>query len=147
MNEFVFKNLSVKLFPGDGSPDEQCGVCTQACTEFCSDGFTCESGGCPTFLGSNELSLLPKCPGGGTETLMDPGVIDVLPAEQYRAELAALKDNLRRTAASVEVRERAVAALPDDIDEVDRLRAQLVAALAQLDEQRARLEGSGPDAP
>lgn len=63
-----------------------------------------------------------------------------------RAELTALKDQLRQALAHVEAQEQQLAetAKPQTIEEVDQLKSQLLEAVAELDQHRAELQRKAP---
>ena len=153
MSEFMFRNLSVKLFPVEGEARracedqatlvEQCTPCTNLCTGTVPPA--CEHQGC-TREPSIPIAVGPKCDGPGTS----PGYVDtvtslILPAGDVRTQLAVLKASLQRNLAVVEARERDLetVAKPTSIEGIDRLKAQLLDAVAELDEQRARMQGGG----
>ena len=74
----------------------------------------------------------------------------VLPARgDVRDELATLKNDLQRKIAAVDARMQEVenAAKPTSVEQIDDLKSQLLAAVAELDEQRAQLEGGGEAPP
>ena len=74
----------------------------------------------------------------------------VLPANaDVREELATLKADLQRKMAAVEARQQEVenAAKPTSVEQIDDLKSQLLAAVAELDDQRRRLEGGGQAPP
>jgi hypothetical protein len=154
MGEFMFRNLSVKLFPVEGEARQGCQdrstlveLCTP-CTQLCTGTVppACEHQGC-TREPSIPIVVPPHCDGPGTS----PGYVDtathiILPAGDVATELAALKLSLRRSLAVVEAREQDLqaAAKPTSIEGIDYLRAQLLEAVTELDEQRARIQGEGP---
>jgi hypothetical protein len=82
-----------------------------------------------------------KCPGGSAcgGSIVEPDQ----PAGDARAELAALKEQLRQALAEVEASEAALAEAgkPQTVEQVDMLKDQLMQAVAELDERRAELEG------
>lgn len=203
MSEFLFRNLSVKVFPAEeaadreGCPDcsyvcvgdsqfacrEPSVVCQLACSNVatpigcnfdcsrvvsqpcglnCSNlptpggceldcsrvvsnpcGFTCTNNPTPDCACSS-----PRCTLAGdnpTILIADPGgrVGDA------RSQLAVLKDRMRRNLAAVEAAEQELEAAgrPKTVEEIDAVRSHLLAAVAELDEQKAEMEGrrSGPE--
>lgn len=155
MSEFMFRNLSVKLFPAAGEARQACrdGPATQACspcTQLCTGTIPprCEHG-C-TIEPSIPIVIDPVC----RSPVSTPGFVDtttniILPAGDLRTELAALKDALRRSLAVVEAGEQNLEApaKPTSVEEIDRLKSHLLDAVAELDERRAGMqgEGSAPD--
>ena len=194
MSEFVFRNLSIKLFPAEGEAGEdECPCCTYICMgdsqlacldpsvprramrarRACRNNCTLPptGGGC-----GNECSFSPtepECRTGCTyrdtigecfdictyiatfcEPCSTPGTYFIVPedpgrrgAGDIRAELAVAKRRLRQRLAMVEQQEQQLeaAAKPRTIEEIERVRAQMVAAVSELDEQRARMEGGRPE--
>jgi hypothetical protein len=177
MPEFMFRNLSVKLYPaGEASPagasqhaafnlvlgccdcstpgsyipvfcgpDSRIQQCGQASTWFC-DG--------ASNPGSNMINCINPtyiCPGlSNNKSFVDPQTIVVIPPGlDVRAELAGLKADLERKMAAVDARQREVenAAKPASVAQIDDLKSQLLAAVAELDDQRARMEGGGQAPP
>jgi hypothetical protein len=63
-----------------------------------------------------------------------------------RGRLVARKEQVRQYLGEIEAGERYLAAggKPGTVEEIDQLRQQLLAAVAELDEQRAQLEGGEP---
>lgn len=150
MSEYTFRNLSVKVFPTEAA-DRGCvdGVskvvaCTP-CTELCTGTYTpCDDPPlCTAMVESIPIVVGPYCNGPGTS----PGYVDthmniILPAGDAATELATLKQSLRVAMSAVDVAEeriRAGAGL-NVTDGIDRLRAQLMGAVAELDDYRAQLE-------
>jgi hypothetical protein len=151
MPEFMFRNLSVKLFPAeddrtacadattvvDCSPFQtQCG-----CTNLCTGTFSCRQ------LCSATPSQMIACdPTSRSPTIQGPHTELVFRADaaSSREELAALKRDLRAQLADVEAMEQSLedAGKPSTVDEIDGLKEQLLAAVAELDEHRARLTGA-----
>ena len=178
MPEFMFRNLSVKLYPagqacGPGtsqqvafrSPIECCDCSTPAVLSYgpafcdptsqiqrCGSGsmFFCDypsnsptnrQPNCdlPSYYFACEAPTIPK-------SYVDPLTNVVIPAgADIRAELASLKADLQRKMAAVDARQQEVenAAKPTSVEQIDDLKSQLLAAMAELDEQRARMEGGG----
>jgi hypothetical protein len=142
MSEFVFKNLSVRLHPEVG--------CEQAAS---SPLILCYyDTRQPTGALCNLNASRPVRPGclldlscGAWCTMPDtfPVPTNLWP---IKVELAALKEQLRQTMAEVEATEQQVdaAGKPKSIEEIDQLKSQLLAAVAELDEQRSQMEGKGP---
>lgn len=145
MGEFVFRNLSVKVFPV--ARDEA--ICSDAtvtvmectpCTELCTGTFTPCDDLC-TREPSIPIAVGPVCNSPGT----NPGFVDtrtniILPAGDAVAELASLKNSLRIAMSAVEVCEERLQS-----DEgfstgegIDRLRDELLGAVAELDNYRGR---------
>jgi hypothetical protein len=157
MSEFMFRNLSVKLYPAAGDARrvcqdqstlvnfcgvctlQTCGFCTQGCTEAVSVKNWCQ------LVGTTPI----VCGVDGPTGYQDEHTNIVIPAVgDVRAELASLKEVLRQQLAAVEVREQQVqaAAKPKSVEEIDQLKAQMQAAMAELDEQRAQLQGGAATA-
>jgi hypothetical protein len=149
MTEFMFRNLSVKLFPAndeacaDATTQPECTPCTHLITgphESCDH--TCF--GAPSI----PIAVGPVCDGpptfvnhvDSTTNLISPVSGDI------RFELTRLKGDLRRQLAAVAVQEQELlaAARPTTVEQIDMLKAQLLATVAELDEQRAQLTGDAP---
>lgn len=172
MSEFVFRNLSVKVFPAGGgrrqadrecadqSPSDMCGQCSQTptcspctlgdpCTLWCTETPTCDRCSGVAFTGAMCLPGTgdPFCEGVSCG-FTGPRFGRAFLGQQgdVRAELGALKERLRREMADVEAAERQLenAGRPRSVEEIDELRSELLAAVAELDERRAELEGDGP---
>lgn len=148
MSEFMFRNLSIKLFPVEGEEPGACADRTTCvpCTHLCTGTIPVCDQAC-TQVPSIPIAVGPECRGPGTS----PEFIDthghlILPAGDARTELLALKENLQRRLALVEVGEQrlAAAAKPTSVEEIDRLKAHLLDAVAELDEQRARMQAGEP---
>ena len=152
MSEFVFRNLSVKLFTEEaGCPEETgslvfcgfncsripsvCSPCTQLCTQSGSIDPGCY-GRCSLELSCGMYCTLPY-----TYKTKKAFPVDPL------TELAVLKDELRRNLAEVEAAEQRLRAArkPKTAEEIDRLKSELLAAVAELDEQRRGMEGEGSE--
>ncbi len=146
MSEFVFRNLSVKVFPVEGDrscPDETVTVVAcSPCTDLCTGTYRVCDDLC-THLESIPIVVGPYCRGPGTS----PGYVDtqtdiILPAGDAVTELAALKESLRVAMSAVDVAEQK--AQSDEglsvTDGIDRLRSELLGAVAELDEYRGQLE-------
>jgi hypothetical protein len=151
VSEFMFRNLSVKLFPaetasaGIGAMQAifQCLPCSQppslvyACTQT------------PTWVLVGPTGGFPGCGGGTSETVFgNNGGVVVLPAFQAGSheQLAQLKSELQRSLDAVDAQRQHLeqAAQPKSVEEIDNLKAQLLGAVAELDEQRARMTGGQP---
>ena len=155
MSEFMFRNLSVRLYPAGGD------------VRFCQDRFTQPVDptifNCPQACTMNP-SIVQVCPDPSTresycvavtnrfcDATSQVAQIDfltniILPANaDIRAELGALRADLERKMAAVDARQREYedAAKPKSVEQIDALKAQMLAAVAELDEQRAQLEGDG----
>jgi hypothetical protein len=70
------------------------------------------------------------------------------PGTDIGTELSRLKVSLQRKVDAVDARiaEVANAAKPRSVEQIDDLKSQLLAAVAELDEQRAQMEGGQPPA-
>ena len=124
--------------PTGGGPCSQivsipCGQCSQLISDPCgpcSQVMSCPGGSikCPAV----------SCPGGSRFEL-DRDDITVNPAEG----LAVLKQQLQEALVEVEAQESALeaASKPKSVEEIDELKKQLLAAVEELDEQRAAFEG------
>lgn len=149
MSEYTFRNLSMKVFPTEvsdrGCVDGTSRVlgCTP-CTELCTGTVTpCDDPPlCTAVAESVPIVKGPFCNGPGTS----PGYVDtttniILPAGDAAAELATLKQSLRVAMSAVEAAEEQVRAGSglDVVAGVDRLRDQLMGAVAELDEYRDQL--------
>ena len=146
MSEFVFRNLSVKVFPVRA--DQACSdrtvtlvECTP-CTHLCTGSFRVCDDGC-THADSVPITKTEFCNGPGTS----PGFVDtttniILPADDVVTELATLKASLRVAMSAVEVAEQR--AQSDEglspVEGIDRVRQELMSAVDQLDEYRQQLE-------
>lgn len=193
MSEFVFKNLSVKLFPDEAlaegavcvccSYDVQCDECSHCtdspsevpcnpCTEAgtvdcgaCTMGITEDGGPCKPCTGQITDDCFP-CTDFDTSPCFgplshDPGLCDanscqqdtdcldtiplILPARRSVAviadELALLRTELRQTLGrSAEEERRSTVEEAESVEEIDRLKAALQGAVAELDERRSQLE-------
>ena len=180
MPEFMFRNLSVKLYPAAGATGQVCGsgasqpavfrINPFAAATRCYDGCSVQAGSLVTVYCDPSSKIqycvqgtgifcdapsLPPCdnyPGCDPPTLgyVDPAGQVVLPARgDVRSELATLKADLQRKMAAVEARQQEVenAAKPTSVEQIDDLKSQLLAAVAELDDQRTRLEGGGQAPP
>jgi hypothetical protein len=151
MSEFVFRNLS------EGG--EECGLgrqpqslmacdpCTlgDPCTYSCTQTPTCDRCSGVPFSGAMCL------PGTGDPFCGNVTAVHANPRLWWRtgdprAELGVLKARLRQEFAAVEADEQrlAASAKPRSVEEVDALKVQLLAAVEELDQQRAEMEGGGP---
>jgi hypothetical protein len=154
--EFMFRNLSVKLFPAEGDALQVCQDRTTqvvdcspwqtacGCTNLCTGTFACQQ------LCSATPSRMIACdPTTRSGDWLGPHTEIVLPADaDPRQELALLKDSLQKTMAVVEAKQADLerAAKPTSVEQIDELKTQLLSAVAELDEQRARMAGGGPAA-
>ena len=121
---------------------------TQVCGE-CTDFATCLRGTiiCPgdSIVCPVDTRVCPVgteiCPGGSI--LCNGSIWERTPVE-VRAELAELKQHLQQVLADVESKEAEVAAMgkPSTVEEIDQLKDQLLAAVAELDEERGRIGAS-----
>ena len=91
------------------------------------------------------------CPGGsicaGGSACAGSVIDPTRPVTEVRAELATLKQQLRQALAEVEATEERLAtqAKPRTPEEIDRLKDELLSAVAELDEQRRQMGASeGP---
>jgi hypothetical protein len=146
MTEFVFRNLSVKVFPvrsNEFCSDKSLTVveCTP-CTELCTGTVLPDCEPCTQPPESIAITVGPYCNGPGTS----PGYVDtttrlILPADDMVAQLATLKASLRLAMSAVEAAEAKVNS-PEGLDivaGVDRVRSELMDAVAELDEYREQL--------
>ena len=130
MSEYVFKNLSVKVFP---SAEDRCdplvdpnsvnmGPPVTVCPEPCSVTGPLTM---PAFCGpeSNILYITPR-------------TTPITPAGDVQAELTALKGRLNKVLELVEERIRQPEVAAPRSEEVDRLRSHLLAAVEELGGQR-----------
>ena len=198
MSEFVFRNLSVKLFAADDGPvcvccsyEYECNECSQCtdtptgppcdpCTRTvtvdcgeCTNGPTCDacSGGdtggrcdgatddcfpCTDFEGTGGC-LCSDTGRGECEAdscMEDSRCLFSIPlliegdeasprsTAQLVGGLNVLREELRRTlGVSEEAVARAPKRRPSSVEEIDRFKAELLDAVAELDRQRAELEG------
>ena len=179
MPEFMFRNLSVKLYPAAGETGQACGDGTSQPAVFhnnpylaatrCYDGCSIQAGSLRTVFCGPDSNIQycaqasgilcdapslpacdPVCDPATTRAYVDPQTKVVLPANaDVREELATLKADLQRKMAAVEARQQEVenAAKPTSVEQIDDLKSQLLAAVAELDDQRGRLEGGGQAPP
>ena len=130
MREYVFKNLSVKLFP---SAEDRCdpvvdpnsvdvGPPGRFCPDVCS------------ILGDYTWPVV--CGPDSDVLAVTPTTTPIRHAGDVRAELTALKERLNKVSELVEerIRQPEVAAPPSE--EVDRLRSHLLSAVEELEGQR-----------
>jgi hypothetical protein len=130
MSEYVFKNLSVKVFP---SADDRCdpvvdpnsvnmGPPPTVCQEVCSA------------LGP--LTQPAFCDPESRVLYITPMTTPITPAGDVQTELTALKERLSKALELVEerIRQPQVAAPPSE--EVDRLRSHLLSAVEELEGRR-----------
>jgi hypothetical protein len=157
MSEFVFKNLSVKLFPAEGEARPLEGDCID-CSRECTNAFTC--GPCTDIPTCAAHPATAECedpvPGHPCDRGCAPGTIpcddftNIVPIKadvgDILARVAARKEQVRQYLGEIEAGEWQLRARvqPRSVEEIDLLRSQLLAAVAELDEQRAELEGGGP---
>lgn len=176
MPEYMFRNLSVKVYPADRdiqwacvdrttqlvqidcSPFQTACGCTQYCTgtyQQCHN-HTCFDPGSPTvaipcdqrshLLWCDPTSAHPCGPDSRMGSFVDDLTnVIIPPGTDIRQELAQLKGTLQRKMAAVDARQRDFenAAKPRSVEQIDELKSQLLAAVAELDEQRAQMEGGG----
>ncbi|HEX3957446.1 MAG TPA: hypothetical protein VHZ03_12575 [Trebonia sp.] len=161
MPEFMFRNLSVKLFPVEGHDIQNCTDRTTfieclPCTHLCTGTYTACYYSCPPpsrlqFCGPDTLtppycaatnpcnnSHLPAYVDDESRVILSPGV-------DAREELQLLKSKLQKsmTAVSARLEEIEKAAKPTSVDQIDALKSSLLAAVEELDQQRTQLEGGG----
>jgi hypothetical protein len=146
MTEFMFRNLSVRLFPADDEACADANTCTPCTHLITGPPESCDH----TCFGmpSIPITVKPICDSAAT----NPGYVDtttklISPVfGDARTELGRLKDDLRRQLAAVEATERGLvaAARPTTVEEIDTLKSHLLATVAELDEQRAQLSGDAP---
>ena len=143
MAEFLFKNLSVRLLPGDGdgalAADES--VCIASPTN-CDVDHTCfelstGSDGC----GDCTLCTVATCGEPNTHQVLlkaDPG--------EMEAELGRYQERLERGVEELQRRREFLraGAKPLTLAGVDELRAIFVDAVAELDACREKLASEGP---
>ena len=142
MSEFLFKNLSVKLTPQADETDGGTEMCVDRTTNIeCGPGHTCGGELLSTPLVPNcgwcTLCTFQTCDDNLTNFVIQRGTPD-----EFLAEVRAHKEQLQRVIGHLEERERQIESggMPQTVEETDRLRAELVAAIEQLDEHRARLQ-------
>jgi hypothetical protein len=153
MPEFMFRNLSVKLFPAE----DEARVCrdrtTQVvdcspfltacgCTNLCTGTYHCQQACSAT--PSHKIACDPTSRSGDLVTMHTEIVFSA--EADPRQELAVLKDSLQKQLAVVEARQADLekSSMPTSVEQIDELKTQLLAAVAELDEQRARMAGGGP---
>lgn len=164
MPEFMFRNLSVKLNPAGGNPQPRSRDrtnfypdCTPwftyvQCVMACSDNPSV-----PQICGSPDTTdgyCVDNTQGECDLASRAGGFIDdrtnviIPPGTDIGAELSRLKVSLQRKVDAVDARiaEVANAAKPRSVEQIDDLKSQLLAAVAELDEQRAQMEGGQPPA-
>jgi len=107
---------------------ETCGACTQGCTECTDNPTNCTDCG--------------ACSCSGTIDIVSEPEFDVRRVGDVRSELAAHKERLRQAISQVEDEERKLETRgkPQSIEEIDQLRSHFLDAIAELDEQRGKLE-------
>jgi hypothetical protein len=134
VGDFLFRNLSVRLLPqGDAAADDR-DVCVAGST-VCDQNHTCFDLDTCGPLSADTCTI---------QTCGDPLTNQVLLPEdpgQMRVELQRHIERLSLAQANLQQRAKRLDELtrPRTIEELDRLRAGLVDAIAELDEQRARL--------
>lgn len=128
MSEYVFKNLSVKVFP---SAEDRCDplvdpdslklvpvpVCTAACSLF-----------------GNSIPVV--CDPESKVLYVTLTTTPIQFAGDVRAELTALKERLTKVLELVEERTRQLEVAAPPSEEVDRLRSHLLSAVEELEGQR-----------
>jgi hypothetical protein len=164
MPEFMFRNLSVKLNPAGGNPQlrsrdrtnfyPDCTPwftyfeCVLACSGSPSIGQACagpdttdaycvDNTQAPCDLASRAGGFIDDV----TNVIIPPGT-------DIGTELSRLKVSLQSKMDAVDARIAEVgnAARPRSVEQIDDLKSQLLAAVAELDEQRAQMEGGQPPA-
>jgi len=145
MADFLFKNLSVKLLAAEGD-ELVCIAGDTACDNVnhtCFDRSTC-GGPNASACGFCTFCTFQTC---GTRTTDQ--VVIARDAGQLRDELAAHKRRLHAAITEIERQEKALEerSKPRTLEELDALRASLTDAIAELDEQRARLQSEPPQRP
>jgi hypothetical protein len=167
MSEFLFRNLSVKLFPEAALADELVCVCCSyqyqcdGCT-LCTGGETRPPGMCTPCTDIPDTDCGP-CTGGCTDTAPPCGIdscetgthcidsvtVAVLArrsAAVVRGELEYLRAELRQVLGRpLEEDRRATVAEARSVEEIDRLREVLLGAVAELDQRRAEIEANPPE--
>jgi hypothetical protein len=176
MPEFMFRNLSVKLYPPEGagvrricadrttqlvpvncSPFQTACGCTNLCTgTFRGCNHTCWTSppSVPIYCGDPSTrnsycdpTSAHQCGSDSLwESYIDPNTAVVIPpGADIREELALLKANLQKGMAAVDARLEEVekAAKPTSVEQIVALKSQLLAAVSELDQQRAQMEGGG----
>lgn len=130
MSEYVFKNLSVKIFP---SAEDRCdplvdpnslnlGPPGPFCPEPCS------------ILGDYSIPVV--CDPESHVLAVTPTTTPITPAGDVRAELTALKERLTKIVELVEERTRQPEVAAPPSEEVDRLRSHLLSAVEELEGPR-----------
>jgi hypothetical protein len=167
MPDFMFRNLSVKL----NSADDELGryacvdrttqlvlVCSP-CTHLCTGTYTPCDHTCYNSPPTNPI----YCPDRSTTmSYCDPtsahqcdstsqwrshvnALMQVIiePGTDILQEIAAIRVDLQRKMAAVDALEQEVqnAAKPKSVQEIDELKSQLLATIAELDDQRAQMQG------
>lgn len=128
--------ISVVCGPCSNAVSFNCGICSNVTCGRCTNTATIDPGCFCSVLGAEPTKVMAPFP-----VRRFAGR-----AGDVRAELAALKTHLQQALADVEANERQMesAARPRTVEEIDQLRAQLMDAVAELDEQRAQLEKDTP---
>jgi hypothetical protein len=149
VSEFMFRNLSVKLHsPSAGTPGDEAHLayCPYPSVNCCGCSaiqtvlVVCDPASQST-LSCNALTN--SCdPPYGFDTFFSGGGTD------GREQLAQLRLHLQRSLAAVDARQQEIenAAKPKSVAEIDSLKSQLLAAVAELDQQRAQMTGEQPPA-
>jgi hypothetical protein len=171
MPDFMFRNLSVKLYPVETHDvgnctdrttqvdcwpfQTQCG-CTNLCTmtHVPCGPHTCYAPTVPIACDPDSHQFV--CNGAtnpcgpdsqGIAFVDQESRVIIPPGADPREQLELLRANLQRSAAAVDARLEEVqqAARPTSVEQIDALKAQLLAAVDELDQQRAQLAGGGDD--
>jgi hypothetical protein len=162
MPEFMFRNLSVKLYPAEGHDVSNCtdrttlvgcSPCTQQCTATWVGCYhSCFAPTVLVFCGPDS-STPPYCNGATNpcNNSQMPAYVDpesrviIPPGTDAREELQLLKSTLEKsmTAVNARLEEIEKAAKPTSVEQIDALKSGLLAAVDELDQQRAQLEGGG----
>ena len=149
-------------------PSLNCGICSVAVSCKCTNLVSVVCDACSRFVSCPGCSLVITdpcwrgtvvCPGG---TIVCPGGtidcgitrdpcggswIDPIDIGDIRKELGQLKTQLRLQLQQVEQQEAqlAEASKPKTVEEIDRLKEQLLNAVAELDEQRKQMQQDDTD--
>jgi hypothetical protein len=164
MPDFMFRNLSVKLYPAV-SGTAGFGVGQPAYPPGCSPFQT--QCGCTAYLTWTGMGCLATChatitdltgqlmcnpptfvcaPDSKVGAYVDPeSRVVIPPGADPREELELLKSTLQRSMSAVDARLAEVkkAAQPTSVGQIDALKSHLLAAVDELDQQRAQLEDGG----
>lgn len=130
MSEYVFKNLSVKVFP---SAEDRCDPLVDQNSVNMGPPVTV----CPEPCSILTPSVPVVCDPETTVPYVTPTTTPISPAGDVQAELTVLKGRLNKVLELVEerIRQPEVAAPPSE--EADRLRSHLLAAVEELEGQRS----------